>query len=436
MPDSSPNPSISRRQFFRTTSVAAAAAGLYAMAPRAYGQGSGQARVIRVAAIGCGGRMSRDLPNFIAACERLGLKAEITGLADAFSDRVAQMADRMSVPAERCFIGFGAYQQALATEAEFVLLATPPNFRPLHLEAALEAGKHVFMEKPVAVDPAGCRKVIELGQVADRKRLAVVAGTQRRHQLNYLDFAARIEAGAIGKVLGGGVYWNGTVPWIYERREGWSDADYLARNWINFWEMSGDHIVEQHVHNLDVANWILGRPPISASGMGGRARRESGNQYDSFAIDFDYGDGVHIQSQCRQISGCYKRVGEYFRGSEGEAHGGGKIDGRDVSIPDIRVDSEDGSVQEMVDLVRSVIEDQPLNEARQVAESTAVAVMGRISAYSGQVVRWTDMMENPDSAFYGLTASPSAEAFETGSVVMPPEGIIPLPGDGEPIRRK
>lgn len=380
--------------------------------------------------------MSRDLPNFIKACELLGLKAEITGLADAFPDRMAKMADRLQVPAERCFIGFSAYKQALATEAEFVLLATPPNFRPLHLEAALEAGKHVFMEKPVAVDPAGCRKVIELGEVANRKRLAVVAGTQRRHELDYLENHARIEAGAIGEILGGGVYWNGTVPWIYERREGWSDADYVTRNWINFWEMSGDHIVEQHVHNLDVANWYLGRNPVSAMGMGGRARRVSGNQYDSFAIDYDYGDGVHIQSQCRQISGTYERVGEFFRGTEGKAHGGGKIEGRDVSIPEFKVESDDGSVQQLVDLIRSVMTDQPLNEARQVAESTAVAIMGRISAYSGQIVRWSDIMEDPGSEFYNLAASPSPEAFEQGNIVMPPEGVIALPGDGEPIRRK
>lgn len=436
MPDSSLNPFISRRQFFQKTSVAAAAAGLYAMAPRAFGQGADDATVIKVAAIGCGGRMGRDLPNFAKACGLLGLKAEITALADAFPDRTARLAEKMKVPAERCFSGYSAYRQALATEAEFVLLATPPNFRPLHLEAALEAGKHVFMEKPVAVDPAGCRKVIELGEVATQKRLAIVAGTQRRHELNYLENYARIQAGAIGEILGGGVYWNGTVPWIYERRAEWSDADYLARNWINFWEMSGDHIVEQHVHNLDVANWYLGRHPVSAMGMGGRARRKTGNQYDSFAIDFDYGDGVHIQSQCRQISGTYKRVGEFFRGTEGEAHGGGRIDGRDVSIPEIEVVSDDGSVQEMVDLINSVIDDNPLNEARQVAESTAVAIMGRLSAYTGQIVRWPDMMENPDSEFYAMNAVPSPEAFENGSVIMPPEGIIPLPGDGEPIRRK
>jgi predicted dehydrogenase len=194
--------------------------------------------------------------------------------------------------------------------------------------------------------------------------------------------------------------------------------------------------VEQHVHNLDVANWYLGRHPVSALGMGGRARRKSGNQYDFFAIDFDYGEGVHIQSQCRQISGTYKRVGEFFRGTEGEAHGGGRIDGRDVSIPEIEVVSDDGSVQEMVDLINSVIDDKPLNEARQVAESTAVAVMGRLSAYTGQIVRWSDMMENPESEFYAMSAVPSPEAFETGSVIMPPEGVIPTPGDGEPIRRK
>ncbi|RKX35554.1 MAG: hypothetical protein DRP71_03205 [Verrucomicrobia bacterium] len=430
------NESITRRHFLQRSSIAAAAAGAYAMSPRAFGQSSEGEDVVRFAAIGCGGRMSRDLQNFIDACALLGLRAEITALADAFPERTAKMADRFGVPAERCFFGFDAYHKALETDAEFVLMATPPNFRPLHLEAALAAGKHVFMEKPVAIDPAGCRKIIELGRIATEKQLGIVAGTQRRHQQDYLENFARIREGAVGEILGGAVYWNGTVPWIYERRPDWTDADYLARNWINFWEMSGDHIVEQHVHNLDVANWFLGRPPVSALGMGGRARRETGNQFDFFSIDLDYGEGVHINSQCRQISGTYKRVGEFFRGTEGEVHGGGRIEGHDVTIPEIEVDSDDSSVQELVDLVRSVRTGHPLNEARQVAESTAVAIMGRISAYSGQIVRWSDMMENPESEIYAMTASPAAEDFETGNVVMPSENVIPIPGDGEPIRRR
>ncbi|MEZ5276774.1 MAG: Gfo/Idh/MocA family oxidoreductase [Opitutaceae bacterium] len=430
------NPSLTRRQFLKNSSAAAAVAGLYAMTPKARAQSDDSPDIVRVAAIGCGGRMSTDLKNFIEACTLLGLRAEITALADAFPDQTARTADRFGVPAGRCFFGFGAYREALKTDAEFVLLATPPNFRPLHLEAALEADKHVFMEKPVAVDPAGCRKVIELGGVAERKRLAIVAGTQRRHELNYLQNAARVQAGAIGQILGGAVYWNGTVPWIYERQPGWSDAEYLARNWVNFWEMSGDHITEQHVHNLDVANWFIGRPPESALGMGGRARRESGNQYDFFSVDYDYGNGVHINSQCRQISGCYDRVGEFFRGTKGEVHGGGRITGLDVPIPDFKVASENGTVQEMVDLINSVIDDQPLNEARQVAESTATAIMGRLSAYTGEIVRWSDMMLNPESEFYSIRALPAAGDFETGTVILPPENTVALPGDGEPIRRR
>ena len=430
------NSFLTRRQFLKKSSAAAAVAGFYSIAPNARGQSMENPDVIRVAAIGCGGRMGADLKSFITACDLLGLRAEITALADAFPDRTASLAERFGVPPERCFVGYSAYRDAMETDAEFVLLATPPNFRPLHLEAALEAGKHVFMEKPVAVDPAGCRKVIELGGVADRKHLAVVAGTQRRHELNYLRNAARIKAGAVGEIVGGAVYWNGNVPWIYPREPGWSDADYLARNWLNFWEMSGDHICEQHVHNLDVANWFIGRLPESALGMGGRLRRETGNQYDFFAVDYDYGGGVHISSQCRQISGCYDRVGEFFKGTAGEVHGGGRIDGREVTIPEITVASEDGSVQQMVDLINSVSDNQPLNEARQVAESTAVAIMGRLSAYSGQIVRWRDMMENPESEFYSAQASPTAGDFETGTVLMPPEDVIALPGDGNPIRRR
>lgn len=239
------------------------------------------------------------------------------------------------------------------------------------------------------------------------------------------------------KILGGTVSWNGSVPWVYERQAGWSDADYMARNWLNFVEMSGDHIVEQHMHNLDVANWFLGRPPMSALGFGGRMRRESGNQYDFFSVEYDFGDGVRIHSQCRQISGCYDRVGEFFRGSEGQLFGGGKLDGKNVSIPEITLETDDSVAQLMVSLIKGVQEGKPVNQSVEVAQATATAVMGRISAYMGQLVRWVDLMENPNSEFYNLGVGPNAKDFECqGVVVLLQEDVAPLPGDRVPIRRK
>ncbi|NET38475.1 MAG: Gfo/Idh/MocA family oxidoreductase [Cyanothece sp. SIO1E1] len=423
---------VSRRNFVKGTVAAAAASSLYTMANAAH-HGSG---TVKVALIGCGGRSNRDLPNFIKACEILGKKAKVVGLADAFQDRLDTAAEKYGVDKKHCFVGFQAYQQVLETDAEFVILATPPNFRPKHLEAVIKSGKHAMIEKPVAVDAPGCRRIIELGEQANKKGLAIVAGVQRRYDIAWLTNKAQIDAGAIGTILGGTVSWNGTVPWIWGREQKWDDREYLTRNWLNWSSMSGDHIVEQHVHNLDVANWFLGRTPKSCVGFGGRARRQTGDQYDFFSLDLDYGDGVHIHSQCRQLSGCFNRVGEFFRGTEGEAFGNGKIKGKDVKIPEIVVDSDNGSVQEMVNLIRGVYQDKPLNDARSIAESTATAIMGRLSAYTGKLVQWSDLMQNPNSEFYNLSIGSTAEDFENGTVVMPMENIVPVPGDGIAVRRK
>jgi len=420
----------SRRNFVKSASLAFAAA---SVASPLFGQGLGQ-RTIKVGVVGSGGRGTFMLGKFIAATKILDLKVEVVAVADAFADRATTLGLKHTLPANAIHGGFDSYQKVMASTAEYVILATPPNFRPLHFEAAIKAGKHVFIEKPIAVDGPGVRKVIEVGEAAKSKGLAVVAGTQRRHDINYLRNKAMIDAGAVGPIVSGFVSWSGTVPFIWSRQPGWSNADYLARNWVNFLEMSGDHIVEQHLHNLDVANWFIGRVPVSAVGFGGRARRLTGNQYDFFAIDYDYGQGVRINSQCCQISGNYGRIGEYFRGTEGEVFGGGKVTGKQVSIPEIKTDNEDSTVQEMVDLIRGVKTDKPLNTTLSVAESTATAVLGRIAAYTGKMVRWRDLMVDAKSPFYNLQVGPDPRDFERGMVQMPPEGVVPLPGDGGPIR--
>jgi predicted dehydrogenase len=388
---------------------------------------SGGSKKIKVGLIGCGGRGNGALKDFTTACKILGLEVEVTAVGDAFLDKAQGTGKKFGVAENSCFSGYDNYQKVIASGCDYVLMATPPAFRPVHFAAAVEAGKHCFIEKPVAVDPAGARSIIATGEKAAAKGLAVVTGTQRRHQAGYLKNKALIDAGAIGAIKGGVVQWNGVVPWIKRREEGDTDAAYMTRNWLNFTELSGDHIVEQHIHNLDVAVWFLGKLPVSAVGMGGRARRETGNMFDFFSIDYDFGDDVHIHSQCRQISGTYGRVGEMFTGTDGICQGGGKLTGKDIKVPDFKQDSDNGQVQEHVDMIRSVMAGKPLNDAKRIAEVTLVAIMGRISAYTGQLVRWKDIAENTESPFYQQLCTPTALDFEKGPITLPAE-VPPVPG--------
>ncbi len=423
------NTLLSRRSFLGTSTMLGAglaAGSLFAV------NLSPTTKKLKVGLIGCGGRGSGALSDFLEACKILGIEGQLVATADAFKANAEGVGKGHGLAADRCYGGYDAYQKVVASDCDFVLMATPPAFRPVHVAAAIEAGKHCFIEKPVAVDPPGARSIIATGKKAAEKGLAIVAGTQRRHTAEYLRNKAMIDAGAIGQIKGGVVQWNGTVPWIATRRNDESDASYITRNWLNFVELSGDHIVEQHVHNLDVAVWFLGRLPVSAEGFGGRARRETGNMFDFFSIDLDFGDGVHIHSQCRQISGTHGNVGEMFTGTEGICYGGGKITGKKVDVAPITSDSGNAYVQEHVDLIRSVLAGKPLNEAKNVAESTLVAIMGRIAAYTGNSVRMADLLQNDKAPLYNFACTPSALDFEKGPVKMPAE-VAPVPGDGGKI---
>jgi predicted dehydrogenase len=415
---------IPRRDFVSTMALSGLA---LAAAPAVLSANSLPTK-IKVALIGCGGRGTGALGQFIAACKILGIEPEVVALGDAFEDKVQKLGQVYKLPAPKLFSGYDAYQKVMATDCTFVLMATPPAFRPVHFAAAIDAGKHCFIEKPVAVDPVGARSIIATGEKAKAKGLAVVAGTQRRHAASYLKNKALIDAGAIGAIRGGIVQWNGTVPWLKRRGSGESDASYMNHNWLNFVELSGDHIVEQHIHNIDVANWFLGRTPVSALGFGGRARRETGNMFDFFSVDYDYGDAVHIHSQCRQITGTTGHVGEFFTGAEGSCFGGGKVFSKNgITVPDIKLDTDDSMVQEHVDLIRSAFSGQPLNDARRIAETTLTVIMGRISAYTGELVRFADLLTNENSAHYNFKFTPSPKDFETGNVKLPAE-VPPIPG--------
>jgi myo-inositol 2-dehydrogenase / D-chiro-inositol 1-dehydrogenase len=417
-----------RRSFLKNVAVVGAVVtALPVFNLRAQGAG----RKFKIGLVGCGGRGNGAVENILEAAKAQGHAIEVFTVADFFADRASGTAKKYNVPADRVFIGATGYHQLLAQPIDIVLLATPPVFRPTHFEAALNAGKHVFMEKPVAVDPVGARKVIELGEVAKTKGLSVVAGTQRRHQSSYLRNQFAVANGAIGKIVGGTVSWCGGALWFKRRESGESDASYLVHNWTSFSEMSGDHIVEQHVHNLDVANWFIGHPPVSALGFGGRARRKTGDQFDFFSLDLNYGDDCHIHSMCRQINGTDGGVNEFFNGTEGSTYGSGKMQSAklaQMNIPEFKT-HDNPYVEEHIALLDSIVKDQPLNAARAVAESTLTAIMGRLAAYTGRLVRWSDLTTNAQSPWYNLSLAPSPADFENDKVVAPKDDVWPIPGE-------
>jgi len=249
------------------------------------------------------------------------------------------------------------------------------------------------MEKPVAVDPVGIRSVLATGEKAKQLGLSVVAGTQRRHKKSYIETYKRIADGAIGKIVAARCYWNQGQLWYKERDKNWSDMEWMIRDWVNWTWLSGDHIVEQHVHNLDVINWFTGSHPAKAVGMGGRMRRVTGDQYDFFSIDFELGDGTHVHSMARQINGCVNNVSEFVVGTKGSSNCADKIFGPDGAVVwAYEGPKEQEYVTEHTHLVEAIRSGKPINEAQNVAESTMTAIMGRISAYSGREVTWDEVM--------------------------------------------
>ncbi|HUT29356.1 MAG TPA: Gfo/Idh/MocA family oxidoreductase [Sedimentisphaerales bacterium] len=417
---------ISRRDFVKSS----AALSLAALAPsgsRIFAAGSDK---VRVGLIGCGDRGTGAAKNCVESAEGV----EIVAMADVFQDRLdkslaklkEQVGDRVNVTGDKCFIGFDAYQKLIASGVDMVILATPPGFRPEHLKAAVEAGKHVFMEKPAAVDPVGIRSIIASAELAEQKGLSIVAGTQQRRMAQYLEVMKRVHEGQIGEIVGGQCYWNwGSQDWHFEHRKPeWSDMEWQIRCWPYFTWLSGDHIVEQHVHNLDVINWAMQSPPVKCVGMGGRQVRtgpECGNIFDHFAVEYEYPNGARVLSMCRQIGGCSTRVSERIVGTKGVADPNGLIEGGrsyKYEPPDPAVDPY---VQEHADLIASIRSGEPLNEGRRVAESTLTAIMGRMSAYTGREMKWDWVMNKS-----ALDLTPPA--YEFGDL---PVGPIAVPGETE-----
>ena len=274
---------------------------------------------LKVGVVGCGGRGSGAVMDLLDAADGI----RIVALGDTFRDRVDGLRNDIrenrgqEVPAENCFVGFDSYRKVIDSGIDMVILTTPPVFRPEHFKYATEKGVHCFLEKPVAVDPKGCRTVIATARQAKAKGLCVVTGTQRHHQRPYVEAFQKIQEGYIGEITGGNVYWNQGMLWYRERQAGWSDMEWMLRDWVNWKWLSGDHIVEQHVHNIDVFLWMSGLKPVKATAFGARHRRITGDQYDQFSVDFEFENGIHLHSMCRQIDGCSNNIGEYIQGTKG-----------------------------------------------------------------------------------------------------------------------
>ena len=362
-------------------------------------------REIKVGVIGCGGRGSGAIQNLFDAADGIRL----TALGDVFPDRLEGLrkmaAEKLGqeVPDENCFIGFDAYQKVIDSGVDMIIDTTPPVFRPDHFKYAVQKGVHSFLEKPVAVDAKGYRTVMAAAKQAQAKGLCVVCGTQRHHQRPYVEAFRKIQEGYIGEITGGNVYWNQGMLWYRNREEGWSDMEWMIRDWVNWKWLSGDHIVEQHVHNIDVFLWMSGYKVAKATGFGARHRRITGDQYDQFSIDFEMENGVHLHSMCRQIDGCSNAVGEIIYGTKGSwnsfDHEIKDLDGNVVwKFDNEKAETEfrqhNPYVLEHVDLVNHIRKGEPIDEATACAMSTLAGVMGRTAAYTGDTVTWDAMSQS------------------------------------------
>ncbi|UCG56897.1 MAG: Gfo/Idh/MocA family oxidoreductase, partial [Phycisphaerales bacterium] len=390
---------ISRRQFLRSSATAASVTALTAgMRARAYAAGTG---VIKIGLIGCGGRGTGAAVQALNACKR----ARLVAMADAFKDRLQrsygsilkQHPERTDVPPKRRFVGMGAYAEVINAGVDMVLLTTPPGFRPLHFEAAVKAGKHVFMEKPVAVDSPGIRRMNAANRQAKKKRLAVAVGLNMRHQENCRQVVRRVHDGAIGKINFLRAYGNNPGVWVRPREPGQSEMEYQMRNWYYFNWLCGDLIVEQTVHALDLVNWAKGDHPVEAQGMGGRQVRvgpDYGEIFDHHAVEYTYGDGTKMFLFCRHIPGCWSSFGGIAHGTEGEADLSRGILALHGQKPRRFERGVAGHQAEHDDLFAALEAGRPYNEGDYGIASTMTAILGRMATYSGQVVRWDDAIKS------------------------------------------
>jgi len=413
---------MSRRTFIKRSAAASLTAAAFD-ASRVYAAGTDK---VHVGLIGCGARGTSVAATCLGAAEGV----ELTAMADVFEDKLyrslARLSmrsdDKVSVAKGQAFVGFDAYKKVLETNVDVVLLETPPHFRPMQLKAAIEAGKHVYMEKPAGVDPVGIRSIIKTSELAGQKGLSIVAGTQQRRMPQYIEVMKRVHSGQIGRIVAAQCYWDwGHQDWHFQKRQSqWSDMEWQIRCWPYFTWLGGDHIVEQHCHNLDIINWAMGSHPVQCMGMGGRQVRtgqEYGNVFDHFAVEYEYPGGVRVLSMCSQINGTTSRVSERVVGAKGSTYttrGVGYIEGDNPYKFDGK--SGGGTTQAHADLIKSIRQGKPINEGRQIAESTLTAIMGRMSAYTGRALKWGWAMNASK-----LDLSP--EKYELGDLPVRPVAV-------------
>jgi len=386
---------VSRRQFIKSSSLAAASAAAVVNFPAVLHAQNKQP--INAIIIGVGGRGSGAGQNFLEAAKNVGAEGKIVAVADMFPDKAASGRENFGVPADKCFSGFDAYQKALAVPGvNYAILATPPGFRAAHFKACVEAGKNIFTEKPVAVDGTGCRVMYEAAEAAKEKNLKVAAGTQRRHQAGYIETIKRIKDGAIGELVTLRAYWVNGGPIWYKGDHGSTELERQIRNWYHYIWLCGDHICEQHVHNLDVCNWLMDDHPVKCWGMGARQQLgdKSGEIWDNFAVEYQYANGVRLFSYCGQIKRDWSSVSEGVHGTNGSANPGGTIQAKGGTMWRFREKSIDPYVQEHMDLINAILHDTPLNEGKQVTDSTLTAIMGREAAYSGAEAEWDAILNS------------------------------------------
>jgi len=447
-PESSEARSTSRRDFIRRSSflmAGGAVAGGLSIARSAHAQGSD---VIKIGLIGCGGRGTG------AAGQAMNTAGptQLVAMADAFNDRVQQSLrglssrykEKVDVPKERQFSGLDAYKRVLEQDLDLVILATPPGFRPLHFDAAVTAGKYVFMEKPLAVDAPGVRTILAANEEAKKKGLAVAVGLQRRHEDRYKESIKRLQDGQIGDIHLMRAYWNSGGVWVRQRQAGQTEMEYQMRNWYYFNWLCGDHIVEQHIHNLDVINWLKDAYPVSAQGQGGRQVRKGkdhGQIFDHHFVEFTYADGSKLFSQCRHIRDCWRNVSEHAHGTKGSvAVGSGPPKSqpadataakskkpRDKRKGKTKKRSGGGHQREHHDLFAALRAGERPNEGDYGALSTMTAILGRLATYSGQVISWDAALKSDIS----LAPVDTYTSFKDTPPIVPDEaGRYPIPVPG------
>ncbi len=449
---------MKRRDFLKTSGVLAGATAISSLgvARSAHAAGSD---LIKVALVGCGGRGRGALQ------QRLEVKdnVKVVAIADAFEANARGAAEAFEAMAENSdsafagrtdlkdgvFFGLDAYKYAI-DKCDSAIIATAPGFRPIHFAYAVDKGKHVFMEKPCAVDARGFKMAIAAAKIADEKNLKVVCGYQRHYQNPYIGMVEQIKAGKIGRLMYSRVYWNGDGIWERGRQAGDTEMTYQMRNWYHFNWLCGDNIIEQHCHNIDVGNWVhsLGNPfgenahPITCNAMGGREVRKfprfknSGHRFDHFFCEFTFKDGSQMFSQCRQIANCWNNVSETFYGTEGMAGAGWVNDAQGKEVWRFQGDNPDPYKNEHVQHAKYIREDEKHNDAWFAANSSMTAVLGRYAAYSGKEISWDDAVENGRDEFpYDLVAELEAndptKFWDAVPPVVPDAEAPAQPAEGE-----